>query len=144
MKVLYDTSVLVAGMVEAHPLHSKALAWLHKAKAGEHEMLVSAHTLLELYAVLTRLPVWPRISPEIAWRLVKENVRSIANVFVPSLSDYEAVLSRLAELKLTGGAAYDALIGYAALKEDVDILLTFNTADFCRIYPELKERIKTP
>jgi len=28
MKVLLDTSVLVAAMVEAHPAHEKSLPWL--------------------------------------------------------------------------------------------------------------------
>ena len=144
MKVLYDTSVLVAGMVEAHPLHHMALPWLQKAKAGEHEMVIAAHTLLELYAVLTGLPVRPRINPEVARRLIDENVRSIAVVVVPDLSDYEAILARLVKSKLSGGITYDALIGYAAFKSDVDVLLTFNVADFRRVYPEMEGRIRAP
>jgi len=34
MKVLLDTSVLVAAMVEAHPAHEKSLPWLQQIKKG--------------------------------------------------------------------------------------------------------------
>ncbi|HEV2064753.1 MAG TPA: PIN domain-containing protein, partial [Thermoanaerobaculia bacterium] len=74
MKVLFDTSVLVAAMVEPHPVHERALSWLKRARVGDFEFLVASHTLAELYAVLTTLPVRPRISPEIASRLVQQNV----------------------------------------------------------------------
>lgn len=37
MKIFYDTSVLVAALVVAHPNHARALEWLRRARAGEHE-----------------------------------------------------------------------------------------------------------
>ena len=53
MRILFDTSVLVAAMVESHPMHSRALPWLQQVRAGEPEdsFFVAAHTLAELYAV---------------------------------------------------------------------------------------------
>ena len=68
MRTLFDTSVLVAACIEGHPKHERALPWLSKAKAQEFEFVVSSHTLAELYAVLTTLPVKPRISPNVSWR----------------------------------------------------------------------------
>jgi predicted nucleic acid-binding protein len=44
MRVLFDTSVLVAALVQAHPRHSHALPWLQRAKAGEFKYLVSSHS----------------------------------------------------------------------------------------------------
>jgi predicted nucleic acid-binding protein len=44
MRVLFDTSVLVAAMVELHPAHEKALSWLQRAKDGTHQGFVAAHT----------------------------------------------------------------------------------------------------
>lgn len=32
MKVLFDTSVLVAAMIESHPAHERALPWPQKSK----------------------------------------------------------------------------------------------------------------
>ncbi len=57
MKILFDTSVLVAAMIEPHPFHNSAFPWLKRVKSNEIEMLVASHTLAELYAVLTTLPV---------------------------------------------------------------------------------------
>lgn len=74
MKILFDTSVLVAAVIEPHPMHTRALPWLKRARAGEFDFFVASHTLAELYAVLTTLPVSPRISPGTAWRLIHENI----------------------------------------------------------------------
>ncbi|MBS0261361.1 MAG: PIN domain-containing protein [Planctomycetes bacterium] len=63
MKMLLDTSVLVAGMLSDHAHHSVAWPWLERAKAGAFEFVVAGHSLAELYAVLTKLPRRPRISP---------------------------------------------------------------------------------
>lgn len=73
MKILLDTSVLVAAMVEAHPAHTQALPWLQKAQAGADTWLVAAHSLAELYAILTTLPVRPRILPAVARELIQRN-----------------------------------------------------------------------
>jgi predicted nucleic acid-binding protein len=119
MKILFDTSVLVAAIVEPHPMHSRALPWLQRAKAGEFDFVVASHTLAELYAVLTTLPVKPRMLPATAWRLIHENV-----------------VKHMADLGLSGGIVYDALIARAAQKSGVERLLTFNADDFTRLWPD--------
>lgn len=95
MRVLPDTSVLVAAMVESHPAHAQALPWLQKVKDGTHTGLVAAHSLAELYAVLTTLPVQPRIFPTIAQQVIKHNVLSIFEVKCLSDRDYAAVIDHL-------------------------------------------------
>ena len=59
MKILLDTSVLVAAVVESHPAHSQALPWLQRVRNNVDTGLVAAHSLAELYAILTTLPVQP-------------------------------------------------------------------------------------
>ena len=130
MKVMYDTSVLVAGMVEPHPMHERALPWLKRARSGDLEFFVASHTLAELYAVLTTLPVSPRISPGAAWCLIREDVITPAKVTSISPSDYGAVIRRVADLGLSGGIIYDAIITKAAQKAQVDRILTLNLDDF--------------
>jgi predicted nucleic acid-binding protein len=76
MKILLDTSVTVAGLVEAHPMHRRALPWLAKAKAGEFSFLICSHSFAEVFAVLTSLPVRNPIRPELARRLVEDNLES--------------------------------------------------------------------
>lgn len=144
MKVLLDTSVLVAAMVEAHPRHAEALPWLQRAKKGEVDACVASHTLAELYSVLTTLPVHPRISPPTAWRLLQENVISTCEVVGLSLQDYRAVLEHLSVAGIAGGATYDALIAQAGSRAAVDQIVTFNEADFRKVAPDPSTPIVQP
>lgn len=144
MKTLFDTSVLVAALVQPHPRHAAAVPWLRRAKEGEFDIVVAAHTLAELYAVLTTLSVSPRISPAMAMRLIKENVESVAKVIALSSADYSAVLRGLGDLGLSGGIVYDALILRAALKAHADRLLTFNLSDFRRLTTDNEITIAAP
>jgi predicted nucleic acid-binding protein len=144
MKVLLDTSVVVAALVETHEAHERALPWLQRAHRKEGETLVAAHTLAELYAVLTRLPLRPSISPELAWRLIRDEVAAHVTVVSLSPEDCLAVLEHLSDLGIQGGATYDALLAYTAWKAGVDYLITLNAKHFQRVYPELVTRIKEP
>jgi len=144
MKILLDTSVLVAALVEPHPQHDRALPWLRKAKDEELELAVSSHTLAELYAVLSTLPVSPRITPGLALRLIRESVEPAASVISLSSSDYLTTIKRMSELGISGGAIYDALIVRAAQKAEADRVLTFNVSDFKRIWPEGAAHIAAP
>ena len=144
MKVLLDTSVLVAAMVEAHPAHVKSLAQLQRIKNGADAGLVSAHTIAELYAILTTLPVKPRISSVIAYELIQHNVRDLCEVMSLSVEDYSAVTKHLSEEGIIGGVTYDALIVYTAIKGQVDRVVTLNESDFRRIYPQIAGLIVSP
>ena len=144
MKTLADTSCLVAAMIEAHPVHVRALAWFEQARSGKNSLLVCVHTLAELYAVLTRLPLKPRIGPDLARRLIRENVEAAATVIALEPSDYAAVLDRMAELGLSGGVIYDALAVRAAEKAGAVRLVTLNEADFRRLCPDGAVTITTP
>ncbi len=136
MRILFDTSVLVAAVVQPHPMHKRALPWLKRAKAGEYDFIAATHTLAELYAVLTTLPVKPRISSSTARRLIQENIEGLAKIVSLSPSDYRNIINRMADFGLTGGIIYDALIAKVAQKSGVERLLTFNADDFRRVWPE--------
>lgn len=144
MKVLLDTSVLVAAMVETHPMHERALPWLQRIKDGTDVGLVAAHSIAELYAILTTLPVQPRISPAISKQLIRHNVLEICEVVSLSDEDYAMIIEHLSEAGIVGGVTYDALILYVALKVDVDYVVTLNEKDFRRIYPNLADKVISP
>ena len=144
MKILFDTSVLVAGLVQPHPAHDRALPWLKKAKLKDIDMVVSSHTLAELYSVLTTLPVSPKITPGISWRLIHENIESAASIISLSSSDYIATIKHLSEMGLSGGLIYDALIFKTAIKAGANRILTFNVPDFKRIWPHEAIQILSP
>ncbi len=74
MRILLDTSTLVAALVEMHPNHVLAFPWLQKVKNKAFTGFVAAHSIAELYSVLTTLPIRPRISSATAVRLLKRDV----------------------------------------------------------------------
>ena len=144
MKILFDTSVLVAAIVEAHPMHTRALPWLQRAKKEKVTFFVASHTLAELNAVLTTLPLRPKISSSTAWRLIHDNVETSAKLISLSPFEYRATIKQMSELGLTGGIIYDALIVKAAKKSKVERLMTFNSKDFIRVWPDGESVIYTP
>jgi predicted nucleic acid-binding protein len=144
VKILLDTSVIISGIVESHPMHPKCLPWLQRAKAGEVEGIVASHTLAETYAVLTTLPVKPRISPLVAERLIDNNLQPNARIVPLTVADYWSTIQRMAETGLSGGTMYDAIIATVARRLSVDRLLTLNADDFQRVWPEGKQVISTP
>ncbi len=144
MKILLDTSVLVAALVESHLDHVTAFPWLEKARSKSITGLVAAHSIAELYSILTKYPIRPRISPTATRRLIREDVLGSFQIVVLSEDDYTAVVDHLSESGIIGGTIYDALILRAALKAKADQVVTFNTKDFWRIYPELTDKIISP
>jgi predicted nucleic acid-binding protein len=141
---LLDTSLLVAALVRDHPNHSRALPWLQGAQGGKFPLVLASHTLAELYAVLTTLPVTPRISPPMAQSLIEQNTGSCAKVVSLTPAAYRAVLKRIAALGLGGGIIYDALICEAARKGGAEQIVTFNDADFRRLWQEGDPAIVLP
>jgi predicted nucleic acid-binding protein len=143
MKVLFDTSILVAAFEVSHPRHGVCLPWLQRVQVSEIDGYLSTHSFAELYSVLTRLPVRPPISPIIAQRLIDENL----NLFVAiplTADDYQEAIACMVGLNLLGGGIFDALIAQAALKAGVDILLTLNPNHFTRLGQDLAKRVQVP
>ncbi len=60
MKILLDTSVLAAAIIEAHPAYETAFPWLQKVKNKKAAGVVAAHSIAELYAILTTLGSQPK------------------------------------------------------------------------------------
>ena len=144
MKTIFDTSVIIAALVESHPMHDRAFPWLRQAKANEFEFVVAGHTLAELYAVLSTLPIKPRISPLVAQKLIHENIEVSAKIVSLTSVEYSTTIKRLSELGLVGGIVYDALIAKVAEKSKVERLLTLNIKHFKRVWPEGDSIIAVP
>ena len=143
MKVLLDTSVLVAALVEAHPRHDQAFPWLSRLRQEGILGSISAHSIAETYAVLSALPVSPRITPSAAWALIEHSVLPFVGTVALTGTETGEVARRLSRQGLSGGIVYDALIAEAAVKAGVEVLLTLNPRDFRRVVladrPELRE-----
>jgi len=144
MRALFDTSVLVAAVVQAHSMHARALPWLMRAQNGELQLVLSSHSLAELYASLTRLPVNPRITPDRASKILDSIVAAASEIVSLSPEDYISTIQRISGMGLAGGIVYDALIACAAEKARVEHLITFNDSHFRRVWPEGEPRLVAP
>ncbi len=113
-------------------------------REGKDTGIISAHSLAELYSTLTNYPIKPRISPQEAQQLIQQNIVDVFEVITLSEQDYMSVIKHLSELGVIGGVIYDALILKAAIKANVDCVITLNTEDFKRVYPDFADKIVSP
>jgi predicted nucleic acid-binding protein len=133
-RILFDTSVIVPALSDAHPLHARATPWLYKVLARDVGMAISIHTMAETYSALTRLPISPVISGEQARWLVKDVILGTCRATVISLTadEYLDALERAAVAGVRGGGVHDSVIAQCARKATIAIL-TFNRRDFTRV-----------
>lgn len=144
LKVLFDSSVLVAGMVARHPAHDACWLFLEKALAREFVMLVMTPTLAETHAALTSLPLSPRITPALAARLIKENVESVARIVPVQAEDYSAAARTVAEFDAPKQAIHRAVLIACAERLEADRLVTLHPHDYLRLWPDGADTVAAP
>jgi predicted nucleic acid-binding protein len=115
-----DTSVAIPLLVQTHVSHPEVVEWW----AGR-EISLCGQALAETYSVLTRLPGDLRLEPADAARLISER-------FTVPLPLGRRISQRLptilADLKIAGGAVYDALVALAAVEHDATLATRDNRA----------------
>jgi predicted nucleic acid-binding protein len=131
-------------MLGLHSDHQRARIWLEKAKNGDIEALVSAHSLAEVYSVLTRMPRPLQVSTNVALQLIEHNILNCAEVIALTADDYRDLIRHLSQIGIAGGAVYDGIIACAAAKAQAGQIVTLNAKDFRRIYPALAASIVVP
>ncbi|MHB8854814.1 MAG: type II toxin-antitoxin system VapC family toxin [Ignavibacteriaceae bacterium] len=143
MKILFDSSVLISAFVESHPKHKSALSFLMKAKNKEFQLLVSSHTILEIYSVLTSAPFKPKITPMVAKQLIENNIKNIAKTIYLTDEDYFKIVEKMSKSNFSGGIVYDAIVVECALNAKVDEILTLNSKDFLRLTDGTSIKVST-
>lgn len=144
MKILLETSTLVAAMLPEHAHHTPAVAWLSFAKAEACGYFVAAHSTAECFSVLTRLPRKPKIAPAEARELLEANVFSCAELLTLPASDYVRIIRGLDWKGLAGAIVHDAVIAQAAENADVERLVTLNPKHFLKVWNGDPSRIVSP
>jgi predicted nucleic acid-binding protein len=98
----------------------------------DEDILLAAHSLVESYSVLTRMPrqTWGRA--EAVRRALHASFESVGRVTALSAEEYVALLDDAVTLGIIGGAMYDALLARCAQPAGVDVILTFNERHFRR------------
>jgi predicted nucleic acid-binding protein len=151
VKILFDTNVLVGALVPQHPTHQVCAGWLRQVRwsttdrrsSGSIQGYVGMHSMAELYSVLTKLPLTEKITPVIAQTLILTNLEPWVKVSL-DFEDYCAAIDRVTQAGMVSGGIFDALIAQAAVKAEVDRILTFNIKDFRRLGDEVSQLIQIP
>ncbi|HJU09379.1 MAG TPA: PIN domain-containing protein [Candidatus Binataceae bacterium] len=145
MRIFFDTSVLVAASERSHPHHARAKPALYRVIAGEDQGFINLHSVAELYAALTRLPVKPRIHPTEAAHVITANVLAHFELVPLGRDDYVETLNATASSGWAGPKIYDALLLRCAAACAAERIYTFNLADFRQLAPDiLQARICAP
>jgi predicted nucleic acid-binding protein len=142
VKSFLDTSVLVAAFYVDHAHHQPSFDLLvscHKSDA-----CCGAHSLSEVYGTLTGMRTAARRATGDQALLFINDIRARLSVVALDEHEYFQMLQASAAVGITGGAIYDAILGYCALKAAAKTIYTWNTKDFQRLPPAIAGRVKTP
>ena len=141
MKEFLDTSVLVAAFWGGHRDHEKSLRLF--AAANQRKSACAAHTLAEVFATMTALPVKDFIPPDQAFLFVQE-IRDRMTIVTLTDNEYFSVIEQAASNGFSSGIVYDALLLSCAAKIKAETIYTWNLKHFRRINPQLADRMRTP
>ena len=92
---------------------------------------------------MTRLPLAKPLSHQQVHDVIVNNLESFHSVNLES-NDYLEIIRNVARLNITGGGIYDAIIAQAALKANVDTLLTMNSKHFTRLGENIAKLVREP
>ena len=129
MRYLPDTSCLVALLCSWHEHHAATLKEMNRRKRSGETVVLSAHALIETFAVLTRIPYPYRLSEKDAWELLDSNF-SKSEVVALTSRQYWRVLKTCRDSRVSGGQIYDAVIAQCARRAKANLLLTWNRDHF--------------
>jgi predicted nucleic acid-binding protein len=141
VKEFFDTSVLIAAFWGGHVHHPSSVTRL--GAANKKHSACGSHSLAEVYAVMTALPVKPAIPPEQALLFVEE-VRDRLTLASLDGEEYFTAIQKCAERGFASGRVYDSLLLACAAKVRAQSIYTWNAKHFQALAPELAAHIHTP
>lgn len=131
MSIFFDTSVLLAGLIDFGPQSAPAQSILHAvAEKSIPEPTTAWHCCLEFYSVSTRLPPEYRLSAADAARLVQEEIFGRFIVHDLPASQRGDFIRSAALDQVSGGRIYDAHIAEVARAARATVIATDNRRHF--------------
>jgi predicted nucleic acid-binding protein len=141
VKAFFDTSVMIAAFWGDHADHDASLRVF--VKANRETGACGIHSLAEVYATMTALPIRPILAPEQVFLFVQQVVERLTTITLDQ-AEYLHAIRELSDRGMAGGRVYDALLLACARKSQAETIYTWNVKHFREIAPHLRERIRTP
>lgn len=135
MKVCFDTSVLVAALLQRHPHHAIAFPRLREVHESAVHGHITTHGVAELFATLTALPLKPRLQPWDVKRMIENSVLAHFTVISLGPGDYQDAMNLMVARNASSGAIYDALHIVGARNAGCSSLFTLNIRHFQTLAP---------
>jgi predicted nucleic acid-binding protein len=131
VSVFFDTSVLLAGLVDFGPQSAPAQSVLHAvAEQRVDAPTTSWHCCLEFFSVATRLPPEYRVTPRDAAVLIEAEVFGRMAVHDLPSAERMSMLRAAAGDGIAGGRIYDAHIAEVARSAGANVVVTDNRRHF--------------
>ena len=140
MRVLCDSSVLIAALLPSEDHHAASAAALN----GADTVVVHVHALNETFATLTGGSLGFRVDADLAARLIRQHIIARATIIVLDAADVAEALDKARSQGVRGGAVYDYMHLVAARKGKADVLYTLNVPDFQHLHREADPEIRRP
>jgi predicted nucleic acid-binding protein len=141
VKAFFDTSVLVPVFYGEHVDHEASLALF--VQFDKSTGCCGAHSLVEVFSTLTRMPGKHRISGAQAMLFVGSIYERLS--LVPLEGDeYAKPLEAAASFGVVGGGIHDAILANCASKAEAETIYTWNTRHYTQCGPEITRRLRTP
>jgi predicted nucleic acid-binding protein len=121
---------MVATVCTWHEHHERAITEVERRLAARESLVIATSTLIEAYAVLTRLPPPHRLSPQDAIALIETSFLTQGTLAGLDNKTIRPLLQEAADHDIAGGRTYDWAIAACARTARVKTLLTFNARDF--------------
>jgi predicted nucleic acid-binding protein len=141
MRGFFDTSVLVSVFYGDH-VHHKASLHLF-VQFDKSTGCCGAHSLVEVYSTLTRMPGKHRISGEQAMLFVG-SVRERLSIIALSGDEYADALQASSARGIVGGGIYDAILAQCAIKAEAEAIYSWNRRHYAQCGPEVIRRLHEP
>jgi predicted nucleic acid-binding protein len=136
VRIGVDSCIIVAGVHANHPWHAVAASWLVNG-IGAHDLVVAHHSVLEAYAVLTRLPGDLRLLGSEARELLRATIQGNMQVARFRAASIWTLLDSIVARSASGGRSYDAFALEVLRRDGVEAIATFNVAHFSELDPDL-------
>jgi predicted nucleic acid-binding protein len=141
MKAFLDTSVLVPVFYGDHVHHTASIDLF--TRFAKKDVCCGAHSLVEVYSTLTRMPGKHRISSEQGMLFIG-SIQEKLSIVGLAPDEYPEMLQTYADLGVVGGTMYDALLAACALKAGAEKLFTWNVRHYAQFGPKVTRLLQTP
>ncbi len=127
--------MLVAALLQQHPHHGVAFPHFRAVRDGGEQGHLTTHGVAELFAILTSLPLKPRLLPADAQSLIEKSVLKHFTLIPLGFAEYQEAMHLAVSQNLPSGAIYDALHLVGARAAACKTLRTLNLRHFRALAP---------